>query len=183
MSGPLAHALVFVPVALVVACAMELWADLLHGKIWHGILWVIHRTHHRKNTGRWETNDFLSVLHAPIAIVLILYGCRGQEGVLREILFGVGIGMTLFGVSYLVVHDGLVHGRLPVKGLARFAYLRDVVAAHRFHHTKNGAPYGLFRGPFHAAYKASLIAASEQEATARQGASVDDARNGHIVKG
>lgn len=183
MSGPLSHALVFVPVALVVAFAMELWADLLHGKIWHGILWVIHRTHHRKNTGRWETNDFLSVLHAPIAIALILYGCRGAESVWREVLFGVGVGMTVFGISYLVVHDGLVHGRLPVAGLARFGYMRDVVAAHRFHHTKNGAPYGLFLGPFHAAYKASLIAASAREAATGQRASVDDARNGHIVKG
>ena len=183
MSGPLTHALVFVPVALAVAFAMELWADLLHGKIWHGILWVIHRTHHRKNTGRWEKNDFLSVLHAPIAIALILYGCRGPAGFLREALFGVGIGMSIFGLSYLVVHDGLVHGRLPVGGLARFAYLRAVVAAHRFHHTKNGAPYGLFLGPFHPAYKASLIAASETPSAPGQRASVQDARNGHIVKG
>ena len=183
MSGPTSHALVFMPVALLVACAMELWAGLLHGKVWHGILWVIHRTHHRKNTGRWETNDFLSVLHAPIAVALILYGCRGPAGIWREVLFGVGIGMTLFGISYLIVHDGLVHGRLPVAGLSRFAYLREIVAAHRFHHTKNGAPYGLFLGPFHAAYKASLMAASASSREPGQRASVDDARIGRIAKG
>lgn len=172
-------ALVFLPVALFVACAMELWADLLHGKIWHGVLWVIHRTHHRKNTGRWETNDFLSVLHAPLAIAMILYGCRGPAGTLREVIFGVGIGMTLFGLSYLVVHDGLVHGRLPVAALGRIGYLRDVVAAHRFHHTKNGAPYGLFLGPFHPAYKASLQAS----ATSRQTAPLREPASESIVEG
>ena len=182
MSGALAHALVFTPVAVVVAFAMELWADLLHGKIWHGILWVIHRTHHRKNTGRWETNDFLSVLHAPIAIALIFYGCLGPEGVFREVLFGVGIGMTAFGVSYLVVHDGLVHGRLPVASLGRIAYLRDVVAAHRFHHTKNGAPYGLFLGPFDATYRASLRTSSPSTNEAGQSAATKGRENVRTVE-
>lgn len=178
-------ALVFLPVAVLVAVAMELWADLLHGRIWHGILWVVHRTHHRTRldgrTSRWETNDVLSVLHAPIAILLILYGCRGPAGVLREALFGVGLGMTTFGVSYLVVHDGLVHGRLPVAGLGRFAYLRQVVAAHRFHHTKNGAPYGLFLGPFHPSYRAHVLAAAEADGRARQRASVDGDHDRSIV--
>ena len=171
----------FTPVALVVAFAMEFWADLLHGKIWHGILWVIHRTHHRKNTGKWETNDFLSVLHAPIAIALIFYGCLGPEGVLREVLFGSGIGMTMFGISYLVVHDGLVHGRLPVASLGRFAYLREVVAAHRFHHTKNGAPYGLFLGPFDPSYRASLGQAPRAGGKTNKSPETRAPENGHTV--
>jgi beta-carotene 3-hydroxylase len=48
----------------------------------------------------------------------------------------------------VVVHDGLVHGRLPVGFLRRSAYLRRVVAAHRVHHARGGAPYGLFLGPW-----------------------------------
>ncbi len=107
--------------------AMELWAALLHGRIWHGLLWRVHRSHHRlRRLGeRLEANDALSLLHAPIAITLILYGCRGAEGIAREVAFGVGLGMTLFGIAYLVVHDGMVHGRLPVQGLLRFLELRQ----------------------------------------------------------
>ncbi len=109
----------------------------------------IHRSHHLPRRGRYEKNDALSVLHAPIAIALILYGCQAEPGTVREIAFGVGIGMTLFGVSYFVVHDGLVHGRLPVGFLLRLGYIRRVVEAHRKHHegSRGRAPYGLFFGP------------------------------------
>ncbi len=131
---------------LVVAVAMEFWAQFLHGAVWHGILWKVHRSHHRPRKTWWEANDALSVLHAPIAIALILYGCRGPEGVARELLFGVGLGMTLFGIAYFVVHDGLVHGRLPVQGLLRFAYFAKVRDHHLLHHRKgHRAPYGFFR--------------------------------------
>jgi beta-carotene 3-hydroxylase len=144
------RALVWMPVALCVAAAMDLWAALLHGRVWHAWLWSIHRSHHdpRRPGARFEANDALSVLHAPIAIALILVGCKAGPGFAREAAFGVGVGMTLFGMAYLVVHDGLVHGRLPVQFLLRLRYFRGVARAHRVHHTgvAGGAPYGLFFG-------------------------------------
>jgi beta-carotene 3-hydroxylase len=99
--------------------------------------------------GRFEANDALSALHAPLAILAILFGCRGPVGVARELAFGVGLGMSVFGLAYVVVHDGLVHRRLPVAWLARVPYLRDVARAHRIHHAGvyGGPPYGLFFGP------------------------------------
>ena len=139
---------IWAPTAIVVAVAMELWAALLHGRVWHTILWRIHRSHHRVRRGRFEANDALSMLHAPIAIAAILYGCRAEPGALREIVFGVGIGMSAFGVAYLVVHDGLVHGRLPVAALGRLRYFARVRDAHLVHHAHAGGPYGLFLGPW-----------------------------------
>lgn len=139
---------IWAPTAIVVAVAMELWAALLHGRAWHAILWRVHRSHHRARRGRFEANDALSVLHAPIAIVAILYGCRAEVGVLREIVFGVGVGMSVFGVAYFVVHDGLVHGRLPVAALARLPYFARVRDAHLEHHAHADGPYGLFLGPW-----------------------------------
>jgi beta-carotene 3-hydroxylase len=57
--------------------------------------------------------------------------------------------MTAFGAAYLVVHDGLVHGRLPVRALLRLAPLRAIVRAHEEHHRgRGGAPYGLLFGPW-----------------------------------
>jgi beta-carotene 3-hydroxylase len=145
--------LLWVLVASLVFALMELWAALLHGRIWHGLLWRIHRSHHRGQQGGWETNDGLSLLHAPIAIALILYGCRADAGVVREIAFASGVGMSLFGVAYLVVHDGLVHGRLPVASLLRFRYFASVKAAHLRHHQgrHDGPPFGLFLGPLEVA--------------------------------
>jgi len=141
-------ALIWIPTALLVAALMELWAALLHGRFWHGLLWPIHRSHHRKRRGRFEANDALSSLHAPIAVALILYGCMAAPGALREVAFGVGIGMTIFGVAYLVFHDGFVHGRLPLQFLARVPYFARIRDAHRVHHGRGrAAPYGFFLGP------------------------------------
>ena len=138
---------IWIAVALPVAAAMELWAALLHGRVWHGVLWGVHRSHHRRRVGPFEANDLLSALHAPIAIALILYGCLGEPGALREIAFGAGIGMTLFGLAYVLVHDGLVHSRVPVGWLSRVPYLARVRDAHLVHHARGQAPFGLFLGP------------------------------------
>ncbi len=153
MSGPLAHALVWGPAALVVAVAMDLWAALLHGKVWHGWLWSIHRSHHAplppgRQRARLEANDALSLLHAPLAIALIVRGCVAAPTVARELAFGAGVGMSAFGLGYLVVHDGLCHGRLPVGFLLRLRVIRGIVRAHRVHHTgsSGGAPFGFFFG-------------------------------------
>jgi beta-carotene 3-hydroxylase len=147
------RALLWIPVALVTAVAMDAWAAILHRVAWHGPLWSIHGSHHRARRGRFEANDALSLLHAPLAVALILYGCAGPEGPLREVLFGLGLGMTAFGLAYVVVHDGLVHGRLPVRRLLAIRALREVVDAHRIHHARHhadprgGPPYGFFFGP------------------------------------
>lgn len=137
----------WIAVALPVAAGMELWAMLLHGRVWHTWLYPIHKSHHTPKTGYFELNDVFSVIHAPIAMALILYGCLAAPGVPREIAFGIGLGMTLFGVGYMVVHDGLVHGRLPVQWLGRWAYFRKVRNAHMVHHRHGGVPYGMFLGP------------------------------------
>ncbi len=146
----LGRALVWVPTAFVVAVAMDLWAGLLHRSAWHRGLWRVHRSHHRVGGGGFEANDFLSALHAPLAIALIVYGCAGPPGAWREVAYGFGVGMSVFGVAYLLVHDGVVHGRLPVRWLLASRRLRRVAAAHRVHHTGTlgGPPFALFFGPY-----------------------------------
>lgn len=139
------EALISIVVAALVFPLMELWSRFLHGRIWHGVLFRIHRSHHVERHGRLEANDILSATHAPIAATLVIVGCV-LGGILGAVLRGVGAGMTLFGVAYVVVHDGFVHGRLPVQGLARSRFFRRVRAAHRMHHRTGGAPYGLFAG-------------------------------------
>ncbi len=140
-------ALVATGTALVVACAMEAWAALLHSRAWHGPMWPIHRSHHERRRGRFEANDALSALHAPIAAGLVVWGCQPPHGIARAIAIGAGVGMTLFGAAYVVCHDGFVHRRLPVGWLARVPYFANVARAHRVHHALGGAPYGFFAAP------------------------------------
>lgn len=161
--------LVWVPTALVVAGLMDVWAALLHGLVWHGPLMPLHKSHHEPRLGRFEKNDALSFLHAPIAIALVLYGCRAAPGFWREVAFGTGIGMTLFGFGYTLVHDGLVHKRLPLRFLSRSKYLRGVARAHRVHHTDalGGVPFGLFTGPLEMRLRERLASRSSSPISAK----------------
>jgi len=150
MSPLVAHALVWIPVAVVTAVAMEPWAAFLHDRLWHRALWPIHRTHHAPRRGVLEANDALATFHAPIAMALIPYGCLFPATLAGQVAFGVGVGMTMFAIAYVLIHDGVVHGRLPVRRLLGLAYVRKVVRAHRAHHQNQvgGYPFGLFLGPW-----------------------------------
>jgi beta-carotene 3-hydroxylase len=121
---------------------MEAWAALLHGRVWHALLWALHKSHHRPRRGRFEANDLLSATHAPVAL-----GCVGPPGAPRDLAYGWGIGMSAFGLLYFTFHDGLVHGRLPVRGLLRFRLVRLWHDAHLVHHRRGRGPYGFFYVP------------------------------------
>lgn len=137
--------ILWMAIALPVAVAMEWWARLMHDRAWHGFLWVLHRSHHRPS-GPIELNDVFPVLHAPLAAGLMIQRAWFEGALLSEVLFGVGLGATLFGVAYTIVHDGYIHGRLPVSFLGRFAYMRSLRDAHGLHHKHGREPYGLFLG-------------------------------------
>ncbi|WVZ15753.1 hypothetical protein V8G54_013319 [Vigna mungo] len=42
-----------------------------------------------------------------------------------------GLGITVFGMAYMFVHDGLVHKRFPVGPIANVPYFRRVASAHQ----------------------------------------------------
>jgi beta-carotene 3-hydroxylase len=132
--------------AAAVAVLMELWAMFLHGQLWHGVLWFGHRSHHTPKAGWWEWNDAFAVGHALIAMGLIIGGLELLHGPVQLVAVAIGMGMSAFGMAYFAVHDGLIHGRLPMQFLLRWDYFRRVRNAHMAHHHKGQAPYGLFLG-------------------------------------
>ena len=135
-------------VFLGVAILMEPWSMWVHSKLWHGPLWWGHKSHHEPRAGSLELNDVFAAVHAPLAIFLIIYGFEGGPSEFHEMVVATGFGMTLFGVAYFLVHDGFIHGRLPLGFLERYSYFRRVRNAHNAHHLKEDVPpYGLFLGP------------------------------------
>lgn len=136
--------MIWLVVALLTAIGMEAWAALVHRWVWHRRLWFVHASHHGKVRSRgFEWNDLLSLSHAPVAAGLIAWGCANDD-LFAELALGIGAGMTAFGVAYAVVHDGYVHGRLPLAFLDRSAYFRAIRRTHARHHAAGGAPFGLF---------------------------------------
>lgn len=112
------------------AVGMEFWARWAHRALWHASLWHMHKSHHRPRDGPFELNDIFAVVNAVPAIALLSYGFFNR-GIVPGLCFGAGLGITVFGMAYVFVHDGLVHRRFPVGPIARIPYLRKVAAAHR----------------------------------------------------
>lgn len=130
------------------AVGMEFWARWAHKALWHASLWHMHESHHRAREGPFELNDVFAITNAVPAIGLLYYGFF-NKGIFPGLCFGAGLGITVFGMAYMFVHDGLVHRRFPVGPIANVPYFRKVAAAHQLHHTDKfeGVPYGLFMGP------------------------------------
>jgi beta-carotene 3-hydroxylase len=138
---------VWISVAALVAVLMEPWAAFVHRAVWHGPLWGVHESHHVEREGWFELNDIFAAMHALPAMAMIIVACEWGDHLAANVLFGMGIGMTVFGMSYALIHDGLIHERLPVGFLLRSRWLRRIRGAHRRHHTNGGYPFGLFWGP------------------------------------
>ncbi|CAM6038813.1 unnamed protein product [Sphagnum compactum] len=130
------------------AVGMEFWARWAHRALWHASLWNMHESHHKPREGPFELNDIFAIINAVPAISLMAIGFF-NHGFVPGLCFGGGLGITMFGMAYMFVHDGLVHRRFPVGPVADVPYLQKVAAAHQLHHADlfGGIPYGLFLGP------------------------------------
>ena len=129
-----------VVVVLVAFASMELFTYLAHRFVMHGLGMVLHRSHHRTRPGRFEANDLFPVTFASITIVAMAYATASLST--REPLLYTTIGVTLYGMAYLFVHDLYIHRRLPLvkRDIPVLEHLR---AAHRIHHQFGGEPYGM----------------------------------------
>lgn len=135
----------FAIVALTVV-AMECVAALVHRHIMHGSGWGWHRSHHEPKNGVLEKNDLYALVFAAISFVLFALSAR-----IWPLLWWVGLGMTVYGILYAVLHDGLVHRRFPIGRVPRNQYLKRLIQAHRLHHAvhrKDGAvSFGFLYAP------------------------------------
>lgn len=134
--------LTFLPFIAVGFALTEALSYVLHRWVFHGPLWRIHRTHHRPRGRGLELNDVFSVGFAGVAIALMAAAPRW-----RSIPFALGVGVTLYGALFFVVHDAYTHRRI-FRFRSKNRWLNAIRDAHRHHHrdaTRAGQePYGLF---------------------------------------
>jgi beta-carotene 3-hydroxylase len=87
---------------------MEIISWILHKYLFHGPLWFIHKTHHNRTVHTsLELNDIFSVVFTIISITLIYVGWFTPS----PIHLGIGFGITLYGLIYFIIHDGIIHQR------------------------------------------------------------------------
>ncbi len=120
-------------ITLAMVIVMEIVATVAHKHIMHRWGWGWHRSHHAPARGVFEVNDLYAVVFALLAMALIFTGSQGIWP-----LQWIGVGMTLYGIIYFVLHDGLVHQRWPFRYIPRRGYCRRLYLAHRLHHAVRG---------------------------------------------
>ena len=116
-------------VMLASAAAMEGLAWWVHKYVMHGWGWGWHRSHHSPREGWFEKNDLYAVVFAGLSLLLFTVAASRWP-----LLWWAGAGLGLYGLLYMLVHDGLVHRRIPFVKVPRRGYLKRLVQAHRMHH-------------------------------------------------
>lgn len=119
---------------------MEFVAWGAHKYIMHGWGWAWHRSHHEPHDDTLEKNDLYGLFGAALGVALFIIGSNGYEA-----LWWAGLGVTLYGVIYTLVHDGLVHQRF-FKFVPKRGYLKRLVQAHKLHHATIGKEGGVSFG-------------------------------------
>jgi beta-carotene 3-hydroxylase len=135
--------------ALFAFCGMEAVAWLSHKYLMHGLLWKLHKDHHKKESdGFFEHNDFFFLIFAIPGMVALLFGIHNGY----NLLFWIGIGICLYGLMYFLVHDVFIHQRIKIFRNADVVYLKAIRRAHKMHHKhldkEDGECFGMLWVPF-----------------------------------
>ncbi|MEM9838979.1 MAG: sterol desaturase family protein [Pseudomonadota bacterium] len=126
-------------VVLVIGTAsfMEFFAWWAHKYIMHGWGWAWHADHHEPHDNLFEKNDLYAVVFGTFTTFLFTVGWLWFPP-----LWWIAAGISVYGLIYTFVHDGLVHQRYPFHFFPKKGYWKRLVQAHKLHHAttcKEGA--------------------------------------------
>jgi beta-carotene 3-hydroxylase len=112
-----------------------------HKYVMHGFLWILHDDHHNKDhaKGFFERNDAFFIIFAGMAMSFFALGTFDAT---FRILVYIGMGITLYGFAYFMVHDVLIHQRLKWFSRTNNFYFRALRKAHKMHHKHLGKEDG-----------------------------------------
>lgn len=108
---------------------MECFAWWMHKYVLHGILWFIHKSHHRPRKGWFEVNDWVGLFFVIPAMALLYYGKEHQS-----YIWWIGMGIMVYGIFYFFLHDIIIHRRIKFKHRFQNRYLKRLIRAHKIHH-------------------------------------------------
>ena len=136
-------------IVLLAFVAMEGIAWFTHKYIMHGVCWFLHKDHHRKESeGFFEHNDFFFLIFALPGIAGLFWGMQNNF----NWSFWVGLGITLYGLAYFLVHDIFIHQRFRIFRNSNNAYFKAIRRAHKVHHKhlnkEEGECFGMLWVPF-----------------------------------
>jgi beta-carotene 3-hydroxylase len=141
--------LVNILIVVAVFFLMEGVAWFTHKYIMHGFLWYLHKDHHKKeHYGFLEKNDFFFLIFAIPGILGLLVGTFNNF----NHWFYVGLGVTVYGFTYFIVHEIFIHQRIKWLRNSNNPYFKGIRRAHKIHHKsihkEGGECFGMLWVPF-----------------------------------
>lgn len=122
-----------IAIVLVSTILMEYVAWTAHKYLMHGWLWSWHEDHHKPHVkkGFFEKNDLFFIVFAiPSASCYFLGSFAPSLG----FLLYVGIGISIYGLIYFLIHDVYIHQRFKWFRQLDSKYSRAILRAHGDHH-------------------------------------------------
>jgi len=131
----MAQILLYTGITLLTILAMEFVAWAAHKYLMHGWLWNWHEDHHQphhEKDGFFEKNDLFFLVFAIPSAASYIIGLSTPQ---FWLLF-VGIGISIYGVIYFLIHDVYIHRRFSWFKQLDSRYSRAILRAHGDHHAK-----------------------------------------------
>lgn len=117
---------------------MELVAWAAHKYVMHGIGWNLHIDHHQPTGKAFQINDFFALIFAIPSWLFMMFGIMAG----CDWRLYVGIGILLYGIAYVTVHEVIIHNRWNLRSKIRHPYLQGLARAHFAHHRHKGKEDG-----------------------------------------
>ena len=123
------------------------WAT--HRFVMHGFLWFLHEDHHQPHGALFEKNDAFFLIFAIPSWLCIMLGLQNQN----YIAASIGFGIAMYGFTYFLVHDVIIHQRFKWFTRSSNVYVRTIRWAHKMHHKHMGKEHGESFGMLYVAKK------------------------------
>ena len=109
---------------------MEFVAWFAHKYVMHTFGWFLHEDHHRSHSGFFHKNDLFALIFAIPSWLNMMFGIMAG----CDIRLYIGIGILLYGVAYVFIHEAVIHNRWGTRNKISGWYLRGLARAHFAHH-------------------------------------------------
>ena len=126
-------------ITLITFFFMEFIAWATHKYIMHGFLWFLHEDHHVvRKENVLQKNDMFFLIFAIPSIILLYIGFPDFNS-----NFFIGLGILLYGAAYFLVHEVIIHRRIPPPSKTKSRYIKAIRKAHKIHHKNSGKYNGI----------------------------------------
>ena len=125
---------------------MEGVAWVAHKHVMHGFMWWAHHDHHNHTPGFFEKNDLFFLIFAIPSAYFFYAGSLNAD-----FRLWIGMGILLYGMGYVFVHDIFIHQRFKWLRRTDNLYFTAIRKAHLVHHKhlgpEDGECFGMLWAP------------------------------------